>query len=220
MVIAILGIGAVLRGWDLGAVGLNSDEAVYNGQGASIAGVRELAPYFPTFRAHPLLFQTLLSVGFRTHDPELFGRIAAAAVGIATIWVVFLTGRVLYGVRAGVLAALLIALMPYHVVVTRQILLDGPMVLWATVSLCLLARYAVTRRMIWLYAAAGALGLTVLSKEGSIILLGSVYAFMALTPMLRFRLRELVGPAILFATVCSAFPLALRIAGAQTCISG
>jgi hypothetical protein len=215
MVIAILGIGAFLRGWDLGVVGLNSDEAVYNGQGASIAGVRELAPYFPTFRAHPLLFQTLLSVGFRFDDPELFGRMAAAVVGVATIWVVFLTGRLLYGVRAGVLAALLIALMPYHVVVSRQILLDGPMVLWATVSLYLLAHYAVTRRMLWLYAAAGGLGLTVLSKEGSIILLGSVYAFMALTPMLRFRLRDLVGPAILFAAVCSAFPLALRIAGAQ-----
>jgi hypothetical protein len=215
MVLAILGIGAFLRGWDLGVVGLNSDEAVYNGQGASIAGVRELAPYFPTFRAHPLLFQTLLSFGFRFHDPELFGRMAAAAVGVATIWVVFLTGRLLYGVRAGVLAALLIALMPYHVVVSRQILLDGPMVLWATASLYLLARYAATRRMIWLYGAAGGLGLTVLSKEGSIILLGSVYAFLALTPLLRFRLRELVGPAILFAVVCSAFPLALRIAGAQ-----
>jgi hypothetical protein len=83
------------------------------------------------------------------------------------------------------------------------------------VSLYLLARYAVTRRMLWLYAAAGGLGLTVLSKEGSVILLGSVYAFMALTPMLRFRLRDLVAPAILFAAVCSAFPLALRLAGAQ-----
>jgi len=215
MMLVIIGLAAFLRVWDLGAVGLNSDEAVYNGQGASIAGVRELAPYFPTFRAHPLLFQTLLSAGFHTSDPELFGRLAAAALGVVTVWVVFLTGRLLYGVRAGVVAALLIALMPYHVVVSRQILLDGPMVLWATVSLYLLARYAVTQRFGWLYAAAGALGLTFLSKEGSIILLGSVYAFMALTPLLRFRIRNIIGPAILFVVVCAAFPLALKVAGAE-----
>jgi dolichyl-phosphate-mannose-protein mannosyltransferase len=216
LLVAILGAAAFLRGWDLGAVGLNSDEAVYNGQGASIAGESELAPYFPTFRAHPLLFQTLLSFGFQGFgDPELFGRLASGALGVATVWVVFLTGRLMYGVRAGLVAALLIALMPYHVVVTRQILLDGPMVLWATVTLYLLARYAVTRRFVWLYAAAGAMGLTVLSKEGSIILLGSVYAFMALTPVLRFRLRNLVGPAILFVVVCAAFPLALHLAGAE-----
>lgn len=213
--VAILLAAAFLRAWEIEALGLNSDEAVYNGQGASIAGVPELAPYFPTFRAHPLLFQTLLSVGFHVGAPELFGRLAAAALGVATVWVTFLTGRLLYGVRVGLVAALLLALMPYHVVVTRQILLDGPMVLWATVSLYALARYAVTSRLVWLYAGAGALGLTFLSKEGSVVLLASVYAFMALTPALRFRLRDLVGPALLFLAVCATFLIALQIAGAQ-----
>ena len=33
--------------------------------------------------------------------------------------------------------------MPYHVVVTRQVLLDGPMVFFATVALWLLVRYCV-----------------------------------------------------------------------------
>ena len=42
------------------------------------------------------------------------------------------------------MAALLLALMPYHVVVTRQVLLDGPMALFATVTLYLLARFAAT----------------------------------------------------------------------------
>ena len=36
--------------------------------------------------------------------------------------------------------ALIMALMPYHVVVTRQVLLDGPMVFCATLTLYLLAR--------------------------------------------------------------------------------
>ena len=55
------------------------------------------------------------------------------------------------------------ALMPYHVVVSRQVLLDGPMTLFATLTLVLLARFADDRA-----AARGstppaaAMGLTVL----------------------------------------------------------
>src|SRR5919197_2676329 len=98
---AVVAVGAVLRVWEIDAVGLNSDEAGYAGQGASIAGDRQLAPYFPTFRAHPLLFQTLLSVGFKIGHPEVFGRGAAAALGVATIVVTYLTGRLLYGRLAG-----------------------------------------------------------------------------------------------------------------------
>ena len=49
--------------------------------------------------------------------------------------------------------------MPYHVLVTRQILLDGPMTLFATLAL-----YAVALREDgrgpWLYAAGAALGLS------------------------------------------------------------
>ena len=210
---AVVAVGAVLRVWEIDAVGLNSDEAVYAGQGASIAGDRQLAPYFPTFRAHPLLFQTLLSVGFKIGHPEVFGRGAAAALGVATIVVTYLTGRLLYGRLAGLIAAAILGLMPYHVVVTRQILLDGPMVLWSTATLYLLARYALTERRIWFYAAAGALGLTFLSKESSIILVGSVYAFLALTPSLVTRVRHIIGAGVLFAVVVSAFPIALTLAG-------
>src|SRR4051794_7912253 len=62
---AILAAGALLRVWDLNAVGFNSDEAVYVGQAAGIAHVSALEPFFPIFRAHPLLFQSVLSLGFK-----------------------------------------------------------------------------------------------------------------------------------------------------------
>jgi 4-amino-4-deoxy-L-arabinose transferase-like glycosyltransferase len=83
------------------------------------------------------------------------------------------------------------AIMPYHVVVTRQILLDGPMVLFATLSLYLIARFAVTQRAGWLYAAGAAMGLTAMSKETSLVLLGAVYAFLALSPQMRVSGRKL-----------------------------
>src|SRR5207253_3171385 len=97
--------GAVLRFWHLGALGLNSDEAVYAGQGASIAGDPHLRLLFPIFRAHPLLFQTVLSIGFLFGENDLFGRVLAAVVGLGTIFLAYKTGSLLYGRGAGVLAA-------------------------------------------------------------------------------------------------------------------
>jgi 4-amino-4-deoxy-L-arabinose transferase-like glycosyltransferase len=210
----ILVAGGLLRLWHLAATGLNSDEAVYAGQGASIAGVPALEPYFPTFRAHPLLFQTLLSLGFHTGDPELFGRLASAAYGLATVVVVYFIGRDLYGRRAGLVAAGVLALMPYHVIVSRQILLDGPMVFWSTVTLFAMVRLGATQRPYWLYAVAAALGATLLSKESSAIMVAAIYAVLALTPSLRIGWRHIAGSIVVLGLVVSVFPLALAVAGA------
>jgi 4-amino-4-deoxy-L-arabinose transferase-like glycosyltransferase len=210
---AILLIAAGLRLWQINAVGLNSDETVYAGQGASIASTPELAPYFPTFRAHPLLFQALLSIGYHFDADETFGRVAAAVLGVATVYVTYLLGRLLYGARAGLIAAALLAVMPYHVVVTRQILLDGPRTLLTTLTVYLLARYALTERLTWFYAAAAALGLAVLCKEDSVILLGAFYAFLALTPALRIDIRNLIGAAAIFILIVAAMSVALDWAG-------
>lgn len=209
----ILALAAVVRVWHLDSIGFNSDEAVYAGQAAALADYGPLEPYFPTFRAHPLLFQTLLSFGFRLGFEGLFARVVSAAFGVATVYLVFLTGRALYDRRVGLVAALLIAVMPYHVLVTRQVLLDGPMVFFATLSLYLVIRFAHTQRRAWLVAAGAAMGLTFLAKETSIVLLGSLFAFLALTPTLRLRVRDLAASAAAMGLVASAFPLAMSLGG-------
>jgi hypothetical protein len=209
----VLGLATLLRVWQLGSVGFNSDEAVYSGQAASIANDPDLSELFPVFRAHPLLFQTFLSLGYRAGLGEGFERFASAATGVATVYLVYELGRLLYGRRAGLLAALLLAVMPYHVVVTRQVLLDGPMTMFATLTLLLLARFVISGRPAWLYATGAAMGLTFLSKETSIVLLGAVYAFLALTPEVRVRLRELVVAAGVMALTIAPFPLTLMLAG-------
>jgi 4-amino-4-deoxy-L-arabinose transferase-like glycosyltransferase len=208
-----LAAAAALRVWRLNDVGFNSDEAVYAGQAAAIATDPDLDEFFPVFRAHPLLFQTLLSLGFRLHLPEGFERLAAAALGVATVYLAYQLGRLLYGRRTGLLAALLMALMPYHVVVSRQVLLDGPMTLFATLTLVLFARFLTTGRRAWLYAAGAAMGLTFLSKETSIVLLGGIYAFLALTPEVGVRLRDLAVALGVMALVIAPFPLSLLLAG-------
>ena len=69
-------------------------------------------------------------------------------------WAGSCTGR-----RPAILGALILALMPYHLVVTRQLLLDGPAVLWITLAFWMLARFVRTDRFEWLAASAATLGL-------------------------------------------------------------
>jgi 4-amino-4-deoxy-L-arabinose transferase-like glycosyltransferase len=171
---------------------------------------------FPIFRAHPLLFQTLLSAAFRGGLGLADGRLLAAVAGIAAVGVTFLLGRRLYGPRAGLVAALILATMPYHVVVSRQVLLDGPMTLFATLTLYCVVRYSEATEGRWLLAAGGAMGATVLCKETSIILAGSLYAFFALAPMIRMRLRHVVPALGVAGIMLAAFPLVLTLSTGRT----
>jgi hypothetical protein len=211
----VLGLGAFLRLWQLDALGFNSDEAVYAGQAAAIAQDPTLQEVFPVFRAHPLLFQFTLALAFRLGVGDLLPRLIAVVAGLATIWVVYRLGSLLYGEEAGVLSAFFLALMPYHVVATRQALLDGPMTLLATLTLYYLARFAATQRAAWLCAAGAGMGLTFLAKETSVVLLGSIYAFLALSAEVRTRLRDVAKAMTCMAVVIAPFPLTLILAGGR-----
>src|SRR4051812_8447653 len=103
---AIVMLGAFLRLWNIDAVGFNGDETVYAGQGASIANVHDIAMFFPTFRAHPLLFQSILAAGYDLGLKGDFQRPFAALFGVGTVIVTYLLGQRLYGRRAGLIAAL------------------------------------------------------------------------------------------------------------------
>src|ERR1051326_2542305 len=124
LLLLVLGGGAFLRLWEINQVGYNSDEAVYAGQAAAIAQDPALSQIFPVFRAHPLLFQFILALAFQSGTNDVLGRYLSVLIGLGTVYVVYLLGRMLYGQWAGLLAALFLALMPYHVVVSRQVLLD------------------------------------------------------------------------------------------------
>jgi hypothetical protein len=211
----VVAVGAFLRVYGLDRVGFNSDEAVYAGQAASIARVKEFLPTFPIYRAHPLLFQTALSLLYRVHVSDFAGRMFAVIVGLATIIVTFQIGRVLYGRRAGLVSAALLAFMPYHVVVSRQVLLDGTEAFFAALALLCAARYALSHRSAWLYAEAAALGLTFLSKETGIVFAVSFFAFLALSPQVFVRVRDLAGASALGAALLLIYPLSVSLGGAS-----
>ena len=210
--LAVLTLAVIFRFWQLTAVGFNTDEAVYTGSATSIAGNTTLAPMFPVFRAHPLLFQTLLSLVLRLHDSDWAARGFAAGVGVATVAVTYLLGKKLYGTTAGLVAALLLAVMPYHVIVSRQVLLDGLMTFFATAALYCVARYMETGRLSWLLACGSAMSASILSKETSAVLLGALYVFFALTPAMRGRVRHLALTLALVLAEVAIWPVMLRLA--------
>jgi len=205
--------GSILRLWQINAMGYNTDEAVYAGQAAAIAGVPGLKDIFPIFRAHPLLIQFLLALIYKIQFSDVAGRILAVAFGLGTVYLTYLAGKTLYGRLPGAMAALFIALMPYDVTVSRQFLLDGPMVFFGTLTLYMLARFSKNQKAEWFYAAAAALGLTFLAKETGIILVASVFVFLALSTSLRLRFRDLVVGMVLLVLVVLPMPVTLLLAG-------
>ena len=217
---AIGGVAAFLRLWQLNALGFNSDEAVYAGQAAAIAGDPALKGIFPVFRAHPLLYQFALAVLFRGGSRDLVARLLAVAFGLATIYLVYRLGSLLYGQAVGLLAAALLAVCPYHVVVTRQALLDGALTFFATLTALLLAKYATTGFPPWLWAAGAAFGLTFLAKETGLVFAPATYAFLALVPGIRVRLRDVAGWAVCAALVIAPFPLSLLLGGGSRTAKG
>jgi 4-amino-4-deoxy-L-arabinose transferase-like glycosyltransferase len=130
------------------------------------------------------------------------------------VWATYKVGRLLYGDIAGAVAALLVAFMPYHILVTRQVLLDGPETLFATLTLYALALWGANDgRRTWLYASGVGMGLTFLSKETGIVLLGAIYAFMALANEIRVRIIDIVVATLLMVVVIAPFPLTMLLAG-------
>jgi hypothetical protein len=215
--LAVLGValtlGAVLRFLNLGGVGLNSDEAVYAAQAASMAGNPNYTNLFPVVRAHPVLFQALISPFYRNGTPDVPGRYFSAAFGMGTIGLLFLLGVIMYGRRVAAIAALLLAVMPYHVIISRQILLDGPMTFFTTASLVCMAAFGRTDRRRWLVAAGACLGLSALCKETAIILAGSIFVFLSLVSRFWRPVRYVIAAAAATVGLALTYPLVTAVSG-------
>jgi hypothetical protein len=103
--------------------------------------------------------------------------------------------------------------MPYHVIVTRQVLLDGPMTFFATAALVCLAALARTGQSRWLVAAGSCLGLAALTKETAAILGVSTFVFLSLVPRFWRPIRYLVGAAAATLGLVMTYPIVTAISG-------
>jgi hypothetical protein len=162
----------------------------------------------------------LLSILYRVEVSDVAARVLIVAIGLTTIYLVYKVGALLYDPAVGAVAALLLAVMPYHVVVTRQVLLDGPLTLFTTLTLYLVARFALTERPIYLYATGASLGLVFLAKETGFVLAAAVYAFFALTPKIRIRIRDLILSGMVMFVPIAAYPMSTALAGRSDTAKG
>ena len=201
LLVIILGASFV-RLWDLGANGFNNDEAIYGGQAASLAGYEEFEKHFSIYRAHPLLLQYMVSIIFGSFGVlDNVARVVPAVLGILTVLVTYLIGKQLYYTKVALIAALVLALLPYHVILSRQVLLDISLTFFFTLTLYFLVRYIKKPQDIqWLFLVGASAGLTFLSKEVGIFALIVSIVSLFLTRIFTLRRIGVIVSAFLFAT--------------------
>jgi len=191
VLVLIIIFASVLRLWDLGGTGFNNDEAIYTGQAANLAGHKEYGEYFSIYRAHPLLLQfmvSLLIVGFGVSDTV--ARIMPAFLGILTIFVTYLIGKILYDRKVAILAAIVLTILPYHIIISKEVLLDVSLAFFFALTLLFLTLYLKSPKNHWLFLVGASAGLTFLSKEIGIFALFCSVACLFLIK--RFSLKNIV----------------------------
>ena len=150
----VLGLAAGVRLFGVDRFGFNSDEAVYAGQAAALAGHQDYAQLFGVFRAHPLLVHFLVSLVYRiTGVNDVAPRLVSVAFGVGMVGAGGAIANVIRGRAAGLLTMLFLALSAYPVMVSRQLLLDGPMAFFFSLTLLFLALYVQRHRAAFLHAA-------------------------------------------------------------------
>ncbi|HEY6538226.1 MAG TPA: glycosyltransferase family 39 protein, partial [Candidatus Dormibacteraeota bacterium] len=214
LAVLILAGALILRLWGLNHYGLNSDEAVYASQAAGLAGIKSYSHLFGLFRAHPLLVQLLVSVVFRIAGVSgVVAREVCVAFGVGLVLMIGWVAAITAGRWAALIAMLFAALSPYPIAISHQLLLDGPEAFFVATYLLFLCLYAKRLEPVWLWSAALAGGLAFLSKETAILLLPGFLIFLALTPKVPLRWRELSLAGVIFMACVLIYPLAELGAG-------
>jgi 4-amino-4-deoxy-L-arabinose transferase-like glycosyltransferase len=184
-VLALIAVVTVARLLLAASLGLGVDEAY------TVATARTLA--LGTFD-HPPLAWWLAGGAARLFETEaaLWVRLPFIALGALSLWLAFDAGRTLYTPRAGVFAAIVIALAPVlGWTAGSMVLPDAPLFVGLLVGLGCLARALfgdpASAPRWWLLAGAAA-GIACLSKLHGIFLLAGTGLFLLTTPTHRFWL--------------------------------
>ncbi len=113
MLLAITVLGAILRLLEIGSKGLWLDEAFSVWMGWQ--SITEMFAWLIQIDQHPPLYYFLLHFWMYLGDSAVMVRTFSALLGGLTIPVIYLLGQRLAGWKVGLLAALILALSPFHV---------------------------------------------------------------------------------------------------------
>lgn len=131
--LAIVLLGAALRLYRIGAQSFWLDEAVSVVHAAQPAG--ELLRQLATTDIDPPLYGLLLHFWLHLGDSEATIRLLSALCSLATIPVLYLLGRRIGSPRLGLLAALILAVSPFHVQYAQEARMYALLTLSATLSI-------------------------------------------------------------------------------------
>jgi hypothetical protein len=137
---------------------------------------------------------------------EFMSRATVAVTGVATVFATYLLGRRMFGLAVGLAAALGLALMPYHVFISRQVLLDVPAGLAVLLAFAALYRYDGPETRRWLYLAAALGGIACVLKETMLVFAPAALIYLAWTKILkRTRVLDIVACAALMGVMLAPF---------------
>jgi len=102
---------------------------------------------------------------------ELAANLWSFVASVGEVVLVFFIGRMLWGIRAGFLAGLTVALLPLHVHFAGRLMADSPLAFFMTLSCALFLLGEATERPGWFFAAGLAAGASFWVKESPIVYL-------------------------------------------------
>jgi len=144
LLVAIVALGGFLRVHRIGAQGLWLDEAFSVWLGRQ--PVRQMLGWLVRIDQHPPLYYGILHLWMRLGDGEAVVRGLSALCGTLTIPVMYLLGRRLADDGVGLLAALILAVSPFHVRFAQETRMYALLALNASLALYALVRLSADRR--------------------------------------------------------------------------
>jgi len=138
VLLAIVVLGGILRFYQIGSKGLWLDESFSAWLGWQPVG--EMLAWLLRIDQHPPLYYTLLHFWMLLGDNAAHVRTLSALLGTLTIPVLYLLGRRLADDKVGLLAALILAVSPFHVRFAQETRMYTLLTLNVSLALYALAR--------------------------------------------------------------------------------
>jgi len=145
----------------------------------------------PPYDAKPLHWGIVALAIAVFGNADFAGPTSMAIFGILTIPLIFLIGKKLFGTPAGLLAAFLLALNPFHLAYSRQGFAESDSVFFFSLSIYLLLCSFETKQWKWLAGGSAVAGISALANHRYLILgygiFFSLYAILGLTKKYSFK---------------------------------
>lgn len=191
-VAALLGLAALLRLASLGVTEVEWwDSTIYLTEGRRIASGIPWAPLYERHRAPLLPWLGALSYGAGLDAAGLY--LANVLFSVGTVWLMFKAGELLFGRRAGLVCAFLMAVSWESLFFTQRVLTETPALFFWTLSIVFYAKSVLRGRTVWLPLLGPSVAFAFLAHfRAAAIVLALGLHFVAARMWRRLRRRELL----------------------------